>query len=204
MRITTTVTKKGRINIFADGEYAFTVPVLIWYASGFSEGETLTEEALWALRLEGQAADAYETAVRMLSLRAHGERELINKLRQKYPAQAAAAAVEKCKENLLLDDEAFSCALASELAEKKHFSPERIEKELLFRGIDRETAKNAVLSLDIDRKTGIIRIIRKMHLPPAPEQKELNRAIRRLLTAGYSMGEIRQVLRVPEEYAEQE
>ncbi len=42
MELTTTFTKKGRINVLADGEYQFTVPAFIWYASSLC-GETEAE-----------------------------------------------------------------------------------------------------------------------------------------------------------------
>ena len=202
MRITTTKTKTGRINILADGEYQFTVPVLLWYAAGFAEGEDLSPEALAAFCAEAEEADAYEKAVSLLSVRAHGERELFRKLRRSFSPEAAAAAVAKCRENLLLDDARFAGALAEELFRKKHFAPERIELELKARGIDREIAKNAVCALDIDKKSGIMKIIEKSHLPEEVTQKELDRLLRRLLNAGYTMAEIRQVLRISEEYTE--
>ena len=199
MKLTTTTTKKGRINVLADGEYQFTVPAFIWYGSSFCGQPRITPEGLEELRLQGEQADAYEKAMRLLSIRAHGETELRRKLRPQYSAQAIDLAVERLRENGLVDDAAFAAALAEERFRRKAWAPERIRQDLMSRGIDAETAKNAVNGLDIDRKQGIIDIISKMHLPAVLTKKDADRLIRRLLNAGYSMREIREVVTFSEE-----
>ena len=201
MKLSTTRTKTGRVNVFADGEYRFTVPFSLWCAAGL-DGAEADEEALSDLRARGERADAYEKAVSLLARRDHGEQELYRKLRRLYSGEASAAAIARCRENGLTDDARFAAAYAEELFRKRGFSPERITEALLQRGIDRETAKNAVRGLDIDRKSAIIDIIKKMHLPEALTQKELDRVLRRLTAAGYSMREIRAVLRFTEETEE--
>ena len=199
MLLTTTTTKKGRINVHADGEYMFTVPAFVWYRSTLSGQKEADAEALDALRAEGLAYDAYEKGLRLLGNRAHGTAELRRKLRLDYPAEAAEAAVEKLSEAGLLNDEAYAEALAEELSRRKHWAPERILRELTQRGIDAGTAKNAAFGLDINKKQGIIDIITKMHLPQHPTKKDADRLIRRLLSAGYSMHEIREVISFSEE-----
>ncbi|MCH5198155.1 MAG: regulatory protein RecX [Oscillospiraceae bacterium] len=199
MEISVTTAKSGRINIHADGEYYFTVPALIWYASPISSKKEADEEELFALKALGEEHDAYEKALRLLSNRAHGEKELKMKLRQKYSDEAADSAILKLTENGLIDDEKFARDLAEELSRRKSYSAERIKNELISRGIDRETAKNAANSLDIDKKAGIINIISKIHLPESPTKKDVDRLLRRLLTAGYSMSEIREVISFSEE-----
>lgn len=194
MEISTTTAKSGRINIHADGEYLFTVPALIWYASPLSSKPYADEEELFALKALGEEHDAYEKALRLLSMRAHGEKELKRKLRQKYSEEASDSAIIKLTENGLIDDEKFAADLAEELSRRKSYSPERIKNELINRGIDRETAKNAANALDIDKKEGIINIINKLHLPESPTKKDVDRLLRRLLTAGYTMSEIRDVI----------
>ena len=194
MELSTSTTKKGRINVLADGEYQFTVPAFIWYGSSFCGQTEITPEELEELRLQGEQADAYEKALRLLGQRAHCEAELKRKLRQQYAAEAAGSAVERLKENGLIDDAAFASSLAEELSRRKGWAPERIRRDLIFRGVDAETAKNAVNGLDIDKKQGIIDIISKMHLPASPAKKDADRLIRKLLNAGYSMREIREVI----------
>ena len=194
MKITTTTTKKGRINIFADGEYQFTVSALFWAIHGCPEGGRLPPEALSALAEAAKKEAAFERALRLISLRAHGETELYRKLRRDFEPLYARSAVDRCRDVGLVDDEAYARLYAEELFRRKGYAPERIELALREKGIDKEIAKNAAFALDIDRKIGIIRIIEKMRLPETVSKQEASRLLRRLRAAGYSMREIREVV----------
>ena len=81
------------------------------------------------------AEKAHESALRMLTARAHGEQELLRKLRQKYDAEAARSAVERCKDAGLIDDSAFAADLAESLTARKGWSPERVKTELICRSL---------------------------------------------------------------------
>jgi len=199
MEISVTTAKSGRINIHADGEYLFTVPALIWYASPLCGHAQADEGELMELKNLGEERDAYDKALRLLSIRAHSEKELRMKLKQKFSDDAVDSAAERLAENGLLDDAAFAAAYAEELYRRKSYSPERIKNELINRGIDRETAKNAANALDIDKKEGIINILNKVRLPENPAKKDVDRLLRRLIGAGYTMREIREVIDFSEE-----
>ncbi len=199
MELSTTTTKKGRINVHADGEYLFTVSAFIWYRSPLCGKTEAAPEALEELRLQGLESDAYEKGLRLLGSRAHAEKELRTKLTRAYPADAADAAVARLKEAGLIDDASYAAALAEELQRRKNYSPQRIILELTHRGVDAETAKNAANGLDIDKKEGIINILNKMHLPERPAKKDVDRLLRRLLNAGYTMREIREVISFSED-----
>ncbi len=199
MQITTTTTKKGRINVHADGEYLFTVPAFVWYRSPLCGQSEAAEEELAALLEEAREHEAYEKALRLLGMRAHSEAELGRKLARDYPKSAVQAALTRLNEAGLINDAAFAEQLAEELARRKNYAPQRIQTELARRGVPAEIAKNAANALDIDKKQGIIDIIAKMHLPERPAQKDVNRLIRRLLNAGYTMREIRETVTFSEE-----
>ncbi len=190
MIIETKSAKGGKIKIYADGEELFTVPAVIWYSSRFRDGDDVTDEELSELRAQGDSSCAFESGMRMLSLRAHSEYELKQKLKMKYPAAAVNSAVARLKGSGLIDDEKFSLMLAEELLNRKGFAPKRILMELKNRGISDSLAENAVNSLDIDTKIGIINIIKKYSLTEKSSRKEKDRVIRRLLNMGYSFSEI--------------
>lgn len=182
--------KKNKTDLFLDGEFLFTVPSVIWYSSRFREGDEVTKEELLSLKEEGDSSMAFDSAMRMLSLRAHSEYELRTKLKMKFSERAVDFAVEKLFSLGLLDDEKFAQLLAAELYERKGFAPKRIILELKNRGINSETAQNAVNTLDIDKKIGIIKVIEKLKITESSTPKEKDRAIRRLLNMGYSYSEI--------------
>lgn len=199
MKITTEKLKSGKVKISADGEYLFSVPELIWFSSGLSEGDEAEEEELLSLQREGNSSFAFESALRVLSMRSHSKKELYRKLKMKYSAEAAVFAVEKCENLGLINDAKVAEYYARECYERKNWSPTRIRAELNRRGIDRETAENAINLLDIDKNQAIINVLNKMRLTYPLSDKDRNRAIRRLISMGYSLSEIRKHLDVEEE-----
>ncbi|MBQ6899108.1 MAG: RecX family transcriptional regulator, partial [Clostridia bacterium] len=126
MELGISTTKKNRISIYADGEFLFTVPAVIWYSSRFREGDEVTEKDLEELRRESDLACAFDSAMRMLSLRAHSEYELKIKLKQKFSEDAVVFAIDKLRNLKLLDDESFAFNYAEELYRRKGFAPKRI------------------------------------------------------------------------------
>ena len=190
MELGITVCKNNKIKIYADGEFLFTVPAVIWYSSRFREGDEVSEEELAQLKATADCSAAFDSAMRMLSLRAHSEFELKQKLKQKFSSEAVSFAVNKLMSLNLLDDEKFAFLYAEELSERKGFAPKRIIMELKNRGIDSITAENAVNSLDINKEIGIIKVIEKYHLSESSTPKEKDRVIRRLLNMGYSFSDI--------------
>ncbi len=194
MELSTTLNKNGRINIHTDGEFRFAVSACVYRSFPYRDGDDVTEEALAELKTADDAERAHESALRMLTARAHGEKELYRKLRQKYDAQAAQSALDRCKEAGLIDDAAFAADLAESLCSRKGWSPERVKTELLFRGVDKNIAENAVEALDIDRDSGIIKLLDKMKITDDSPEKDKARAVRRLMNAGYHISEIKRLL----------
>lgn len=194
MTVTVTTAKSGRINIFADGEYRFTVPADAWYSFTFRDGDEITDEQLSAIKTAGSFRLAYESAVRMLGLRAHSEKELERKLRAKYGEDETQAAVEKCREYGFVNDASFAREFARELSERKNYAPARIKNELRMRGVPSDDIENALAELDGD-DGGIFRALQKLHLPEEPTEKDRARAYRRLLSMGYSYSEASRALR---------
>lgn len=190
MIISIKTAKNNKIKIYADGEEAFTVPAVIWYSSHFNDGDEVTSEELSELKKAGDSSSAFDSGMRLLSMRAHSEHELKQKLSIKFSKDAATSAIERFKELGLIDDEKFAMMFAEELYERKGFSSKRILMELKNRGIDGNCAQKAVNALDIDAEIGIIKVIEKCGLTDKSSDKEKNRVIRRLINMGYSYGDI--------------
>lgn len=182
--------KNGKIKLYADGEELFTVPAVIWYSSHLKEGDEVSEEELSELKSRADSSSAFDSGMRMLSLRAHSEAELRRKLEMKFPSEAVADAINKLRDLGLIDDEKFALLFAEELYNRKGYQPKRILLELKNRGINGIYAENAVNALDIDKEIGIIKIIEKYGITSESTPKEKDRVIRRLLNMGYSYSDI--------------
>lgn len=190
MEITTKTTKRGRISIYADGEFMFAVPADVWYSSKYKDGCDMNSEELSELKAQGNSFLCFESAMRMLSLRAHSEYELKRKLTAKFDRSSAEYAIDKLKGLGLINDKKFAQLLADELMRRKSFAKRRIVSELISRGIDKNTAEETVNMLEFPEESGIIKLIDKMNITSESTPKEKQRAVRRLMNMGYSYGEI--------------
>ena len=198
MIITSKTAKNNKIKIYADGEEIFTVPAVIWYSSSFYDGKEVSSEELSALKRAGDSSMAFDSGMRLLSIRAHSEYELKQKLTLKFSKEAALGAIERFKELGLIDDEKFAMMFAEELYTRKGYSAKRILLELSHRGIDTNYAENAVNALDINHEIGIIKIIEKYSLTEESSPKEKHRVIRRLINMGYSYSDISKYINIYE------
>lgn len=194
--------KGGKLSLLCDGEYVLTVDPDTWYSLDYTNGCEIDDEEFEKLRFLIQSRKAYAQALRFLTLRAHSAKELFTKLSKKHTPECCEYAVEKCRELGFIDDDDFALRYAQELYERKNYGPSRIRTELFAKGIDRETADNALSQIDFDCNDAIINIIEKKYSSCLGDEKGMKRMIAGLMRAGYSYGDIRAALRdydIPEE-----
>ena len=130
MTLTTKPGKGGRFYLYCDDEYFASVTADMWYSLGVTEGQALDDESYKALRNEIEGRQAYASAVRMLTMRAHARKELAVKLSRKFGRDAVEYALDKCASLGFLDDAAFAREYAGGLRERKRLAPNRIRQEL--------------------------------------------------------------------------
>ena len=197
--------KANKIHIFVDEEYRATVDSDYWYSEKYRNYKEINEEELTELLNAVSFRRAYNKGLDLLSRRPHGTKELIKKLCEKgHEKESAQKACDRLLELGLLNDEEFARILANELYERKGYGIKRIKQELIFRGLDREIAENAIESLDIDAQTRIILVIKKKYLNKINDEKGRKRAIDGLLRLGYSYSDIKSALNSIEEFDEDE
>ena len=139
-------TKKGRLALFLDGEFAFSLDEDTFAAAALHEEDEVEEWRLEELRKQSDTRKALDKAMDLLSLRDHAAGELYQKLCRKFDGPSAAYAVAKAQELGLLDDAAFARRRAAELLRKRK-SRRAILDDLAAKGIDRDTAAGAVETL---------------------------------------------------------
>ncbi len=195
MRIETKRGKADKIHIMADGEYAATVDADFWYSSGIGEGSEMKDEDFEDFLFAVEKRRAFNKALNLLSFRDHCSKELYDKLRKFFSEEASEDAVGKMCEMGFIDDENYARKLSFELAKRKNFSPARIRRELVFRGIDREIAEIAAEELDIDCKECIINLLNTKFAGSLSGEKQINRTVNALIRLGYNASDIRSVMR---------
>jgi len=139
-------TKKGRLALFLDGEFAFSLDEDTFARESLHEGDELDEARLASLRRQSDTRKALDKAMDYLSLRDHAAGELYEKLCRKFDGPSAAYAVAKAQELGLLDDDSVARRRAAELY-RKHRSRREILHDLAAKGIDTATAARAVEEL---------------------------------------------------------
>ena len=96
--------------------------------------------------------EAKEKALNLLEYRAHSRKELYDKLKRVTSAEIAAEVIAVLADGGLLDDETYAYQYAHDAMELKNLGPARIKRELAQRGIDDDTAENAIWAAE--RETG--------------------------------------------------
>lgn len=204
MKISVKNGKADKIHIYIDDEYRMTVDGTFWYSEKWHNLKEIDEEELAALENAVNSRRAFLSGMNLLSRRAHGKKELINKLALKHSREAAESAVQKLEELGLIDDEKFAEALADELLRRKKYAPRRIETELIMKGIDRQIAKDAVNSLDKDDFNRIILLLNSKYKNYLSDEKGIRRAQNGLFRMGYSYSDIRKALKEVTERTDEE
>lgn len=197
--------KANKIHIYVDDEYRATVDSDYWYSEKYRNYKEINEEELTELLDAVSFRRAYNKGLDLLSRRPHGTKELVKKLCDKgHEKESAEKACDRLLELGLLNDEEFARILANELYERKGYGTKRIKQELVFRGIEREIAENAIESLDIDTQTRIILVIKKKYLNKINDEKGRKRAVDGLMRLGYSYSDIKNALNSISEFCEEE
>lgn len=191
---------RGKVHIYIDDEYRYTVDGNYWYSEKWHKLKEIDEEELAALESAVSFRRAFNTGMNLLSYRAHGKKELINKLvAKKHDRLSAEKAVERLEELKLINDLDYAGMLARHLYERKGFSEKRIMQELLLKGIDRETAESALETLDKNPHARIIELLEKKYGKYLTDEKGRKKVYNALLRLGYSYSEINSALKEFEE-----
>lgn len=136
-----------------------------------------------------------DKALRLLTFRAHSEKELAEKLRM---AGAEAEDIEKtlefCRRYNFVNDLQYAKLKARDLKNLKKYGRHRIEAELHSRGISAEFIEEAVSELDFDdTKDTLLPLVRKK-LGGDFEKKSVDRCIRYFMYRGYDLREIKECI----------
>jgi regulatory protein len=151
MNIITDITaqkrNKGRLNLFIDGRYAFSLALEA--AAGLKIGQPLSEAEIAGLKTADTYAQAKNDAVRLISYRPRSVREVTQKLVQKgYDDLVIERVVQHLQEVELLNDRAFADYWVEQRLTFKPRSRLALQHELRGKGVDRRVIETAVADID--------------------------------------------------------
>lgn len=185
-------TKRGRMAVFFDGEFDFSVDDETLLRHDLKVGKRLDERAYEQLREQTQYQKAKEKAFSLLSRRSYASAQLRQKLEGDFPPDCIDRVMERCAELGLIDDLDYAQRAARDLVHLKHYSLSRVRQELAHRGIGQNEIEDALEQFaDYDERQVLRQLLEKKYAASLREEKGRRRAFSALVRLGYDPGEIR-------------
>lgn len=185
-------TKRGRMAVFFDGEFDFSVDDETLLRHDLKVGKRLDERAYEQLREQTQYQKAKEKVFSLLSRRAYASAQLRQKLEGDFPPDCIDRVMERCADLGLIDDLDYAQRAARDLVHLKHYSLSRVRQELAHRGIGQNEIEDALeLFADYDERQALRQLLEKKYAASLREEKDRRRAFSALVRLGYDSGEIR-------------
>lgn len=184
--------KKGKFDIYADGYIVMTLSEDAVVEAGLRVGCELDEKRLEQIERTVTLVRAKSRAYDLISYTDMSAKTLFDKLKQRgFDDEIASASVDALVSEGYIDDERYAGRLANYLVSTKLFGKRRILAELSRKGVDRETAENAVESLDVDYYENIRKLISKETIT---DLKSRARVANKLVRYGYGYDMINGVI----------
>ena len=187
--------KKGRVDVYADGEYLMSVSEDAALEAKLRVGMVLDSDALSEVEHSVSLTRAKNKAYSYLSYGDMSERQLFQKLcRCGFEDSIAAECVGKMREMGFVDDARYAASLADSLANSRLYGPRRIEQELYRRGIDSETAKEALDGLETNFTESVKALARGRLRRDMSDPREIQKLIAALVRCGHDYDSIKSSL----------
>lgn len=197
MRITAIEKAKGeRYTVYVDDEYWYILNLEIIMQNSLQVGTELDEEELEELKRQAERRTARERAYYLLGYRDHSKKELYDKLLKSVRSKAALEIVELMEEQGLLNDERYAKKLAAYYLQSKKWGGRKALFEMIRRGIDRETAQEAIDDCEVDTLSQIRAVVDRKYSACLEDNsyKGRQKVLAALSRMGYSYDDIRTVL----------
>ena len=190
--------RKSLVEIELDGQPAGEVDYEVSLRLRLRVGQTVTDAEWSAMCAESDCARAKSYALWLLGRQSCTEKKLCDKLRERYGAEAAQAAVARMRELNLIDDADYARRCAEELFRCRHFSELRVVQELCRRGIDRDTARNAATEAaqeyQPEPRDAIAELLQTRFAGKFSDEAGRRRTVAALQRMGYRWADIRAAL----------
>jgi regulatory protein len=154
-----------RVAVDIDGSFAFAIPATLVADQRLEVGDALDGERVSALLSADQAARATEAALVFLGYRPRSEKEVRDRLRRGgYEQDAIDHTISQLHEWRYLDDADFARRWVENRTAHRPRGKRLLQQELRHKGIDTETAREAIDDADLD-ETGAAEALARRRLP---------------------------------------
>ncbi len=144
-----------RINVFIDGEYAFSLSRIV--AAWLKVGQFLTDEKIEQLKHEDTREVAMQSALRLISIRPRSEAEIRERLQSKnFPENIVESVLSRLKESGLLGDIEFARMWSEQRQVFRQKSRKVIAMELRQKGVTDEIIQEVLAESPEDDQTAYL------------------------------------------------
>lgn len=187
-----TALRRGRVGLHLEGSFVCALHPDV--AAELHPGDVVDDARLEQLESRSNLLFAKGQALRLLSIRPYACQELFKKLSANWGEEAAAAAVSRMLELGYLDDEDYAGRYTRELTRKGR-AKNRILRELMAKGIDRDLAEEVLERESQDPEQAAAKVVLRKYRNSLEDEKGLRRTQNALARLGYPYDVIRAVLR---------
>lgn len=188
-------TKQGRMALFFDDEFAFSVDLETLAQFGLQKGMELSGDELHDLLEKTQYKKARDRAFKLLGYKSYTRWLLKQRLLQEdYPQEVVLDVLDRLEELGLINDLDYARRCSADLLHLKKYSLSRVRQELRCRGVEEADIDEALEQVDSDPLEQIRQVVEKKYRHGIGEEKGRRRAVSGLQRLGYSYSQIRQVL----------
>ena len=159
------------------------------------KGMELSEEELCGILDADTLRKAKKRALYLLGERAYCSGELLKKLEKTYGAEIAQSALNYVSELGYINDEEYAKKYAEYLIKSKRRGISRARREMLLKGLSRETIENALLEFteeELDEE--LLFLIRHKYSEKIGDPDSRRRTIAALARRGYDFGSIKRCI----------
>jgi regulatory protein len=190
-----------RCSVFLDGSFAFGLHVQVVVEAGLRKGLRLDGLTCRSLVEQDLYYRAFKRCLDYIAYRPRTEREIRVRLSDLTVPEAVADRVtERLRELAFLDDARFATQFAASRARSRGYGPRRIETDLRRKGIDAQTAREAVaeacpIESQDELLTPQVEKARHRYRNEPDERKRQHKIMAFLARRGFDASAVREALR---------
>jgi regulatory protein len=201
--------RKHRYNIYIDHEFAFAVHEDVLMKHQLFKGKALDPEQIRDALRDEERQEAYMRALKWLGFRARSEQEIRMYLqRRQYDESIIDELLERLRAQGYVNDERFSMILTEERLKLQAKGKQWIRRELMQKGIDPETVRKAVSSIEAEDEIEAAERIARKRWNILSKQEDRRKALQKLYAflsrRGFSASVVSAVVRKFVDSAEDE
>ncbi len=187
------VKNPGRVSIYVDGAYSFSLTPNQLLEQKVFVGLELDAPMLETLKKASDFGKLYNRLLRYALLRPHSCREVADYCRRKqFDQEACAEVIELLSARKYIDDAAFARAWVESRQLTKATSQRNLQLELKRKGISDEMIAQALAAQNYDETAALQKLITKKRRQARYQDRQ--KLLQYLVRQGFSYGEVMAVL----------